>query len=274
LRWTTVLGRFPYPCWLDTAGKGYLQPFSKKPVSFEGPAVIYPINRVRQTPLDRFTITDIMRGTLGVGPCEYILDLEGQRAAMRGRATCATRDALKVIYGAKQQKQRRAEIEQILTEVVTFVKHIRGRIEQYQTFSREMLEYLGQQRREHPELASFLDEMESLARVIQNYYERRQAEIRTPEYVIGLTDEFRKNVLDYEGDDALDKCNRITNAIVQVGGNQDELVGECRMAVKVLRQRAGMAMATDPRTAPIAREIRRRTQQSLRNPTTYEAPRH
>ena len=60
----------------------------------------------------------------------------------------------------------------------------------------------------------------------------------------------------------------------KAGGNQDELVGECRMIVKILRQRAAMAMATDPRSAPIAKEMRRRTQQMLRNPTSYEAPRH
>ena len=44
--------------------------------------------------------------------------------------------------------------------------------------------------------------------------------------------------------------------------------------VKILRQKAAMAMAGDPRTASIAREVRRRTQQMLRNPTSYEAPRH
>ena len=61
---------------------------------------------------------------------------------------------------------------------------------------------------------------------------------------------------------------------MRIGGNQDELVGECRVAVKILRERAAMAMATDRRVAPIAREVRRRTQQMLRNPTSYEAPRH
>jgi hypothetical protein len=72
----------------------------------------------------------------------------------------------------------------------------------------------------------------------------------------------------------LAKCNAITNAIVKVGGNQDELVGECRQAVKILRQRAGLAMATDPHTADVAREIRAKTQKVLRNASSYEAPRH
>ncbi len=80
--------------------------------------------------------------------------------------------------------------------------------------------------------------------------------------------------MDYEGEDALKKCTSITHAIVDVGGNQDELVGECRNAVKILRQRAALALATDPRAAEVAREVRDRTQKALRNPTSYEAPRH
>jgi len=275
-RWTTVLGRFEYPCWVDEEGRGYLQPLKlrRNPIRFQGPALIYPINRVRTTPLDKFTVVDIMRGTLGVGPCEYILDVEGQGAAMKGRATCATRDALKAIYANRQQKQKRAEVEKILAEVEVFVKHIRGRIDHYVDFGHEMLAYLDEQEKAHPELEEFLTEMKSLTGAIDAAVKRREEEIKTPQYVLDLTKRFREELLDYEGGDALAKCTEITHAIVTVGGNQDELVGECRMAVKVLRQRAGLAMAIDPQNAAIAKEIRRRTQEALRNPASYEAPRH
>ena len=70
------------------------------------------------------------------------------------------------------------------------------------------------------------------------------------------------------------RCKRITGVFVQVGGNQDELAGECRVAVKNLRQRAALAAAVDPRTAAVAKEIRSRTQAMLRNPAGDEAPRH
>ena len=59
-----------------------------------------------------------------------------------------------------------------------------------------------------------------------------------------------------------------------IGGAQDELVASCRMIVKTLRQRAGMAVASDPELKEIAAKIRDRTQAMLRNPTAYEAPRH
>ncbi len=272
-RWTTVLGWFKYPCWTDTQGQGRFEPLTRR-VSFQGPAIIYPINRTKQTPLDRLTVVDLVRATLGVGPCEYILDVEGQGQSYVGRATCGARDLLNPIYAAGRQSEEIERIERALDDVLAFVKHIRGRIEDYVEFGRELLGYLDEQKQSHPELMDFITEMETLTRAIDQRYRQRREKIKTPQYVAELTEKFRRELLHYEGDDALDKCKEITGAIVVIGGNQDELVGECRMAVKVIRQRSGLAMAVDPRTAEIAREIRRRTQKVLRNPATYEAPRH
>lgn len=271
-RWTTVIGWFAYPCWIDRAGRGHLQPMKKG--RFSGPVLIYPINRVAATPLSAYTLVDVVRGTLGVGPCEYILDVEGQGASMQGRATCPTRDALKAIYSAGQQQAKRREIEKILDEVNVFVTHIRARIEEYRKFGREMSEYLAEQKDARPELTAFLTEMDTLAQGVEKAYQQREGKIQTPQYVRDLTDEFHRTLLDAEGPEALARCTQITEAIVIVGGNQDELVGECRQAVKVLRQRAGLAMATEPRAAAIAEEIRARTQKVLRNAASYEAPRH
>jgi hypothetical protein len=272
-RWNTVLGRFAYPCWIDGQGNGYLQPL-KRVLKFEGPALVYPIQRVKSTPLAEFTVVDLVRATLGVGPCEYILDVEGQGATMKGRATCSTRDALKAIYSKHQQHEKQAEIETILRDVVIFVKFIRGRIEEYVQFGRELQVYLAAQRKAHPEAAAFIDEMETLTRAIDANYQRHQQFIMTPQFVVDLTNKFRAEVLHDDGPDALKKCNQITEAIVIVGGNQDELVGESRLAVKNLRQRAGLALTGNPQAVDIAKEIRSRAQKVLRNAASYEAPRH
>ena len=79
-RWTTVLGEFRYPCWIDKGGQGWFQPMDRPALHFEGPALIYPLSRVPATGLDDFTVIDILRDTLGVGPCEYVLDVEGQQS--------------------------------------------------------------------------------------------------------------------------------------------------------------------------------------------------
>jgi hypothetical protein len=272
-RWTTVLGHFLYPCWIDKNGEGYLQPL-KKGVRFEGPALIYPINRLEETPLDAFTIVDVMRNTLGVGPCEYILDVEGQKKTFQGRPTCASRTILDDIYARKEQKQKRDEVLKTLDEVIAFVRHIRGRIEDYVAFGHEMNTWFEEQKKKQSDLAPFLSEMQGITRKTDDYVAKRKDAIKTPEYATQLFNDFRTTLVDYDGADAATKCKKITAAFVQIGGSQDDLVGECRMVVKLLRQRAAMAMATDPRVAPVAREVRRRTQQMLRNPTSYEAPRH
>ena len=271
--WATVLGTYKYPCWLDLAKRGHFQPLARG-TRFDGPAVVYPINRLKTTPLDQFTVVDVVKNTLGVGPCQYVLDVEGQGATRKGVATCATRDELQAIYKANQQKQSRAKIETSLNQVVIFVKHIRSRIEEYSAWGHDMLKYLDEQKKAHPELTPFLDEMAAITNGIDAGIAKRREKIKTPQYVVDLTEDFRKNLLDKEGPDAVKECVRITEAIVEVGGNQDELVGESRVHVKILRQRAAMAMATNPAAAEVAKEIRDRTQKILRNALSYEHPRH
>jgi hypothetical protein len=273
-RWNTVLGEYPYPCWSDPDGQGYLQPLKSRVLKFAGPAVVYPINRVRQTPLDAYTVVDVMRNTLGVGPCEHILDLEGQKAEYRGQATCAVRDTLNPIYAKGRQKEKRDEVDKTLDEGLTFVKHIRGRITRYVEFGRKMRQYLAEQQKEHPDLAQFIAEMDRLTQEIDTRVAARRDKIRTPDDVARMNEEFRKNVLDDDGPDALKHCQQYTRALVEIGDNQDELSGECRWVVKTLRQRAGILMALDPRVAPVASEIRARTQEALRNPANHEGARH
>src|SRR5205823_1143977 len=102
----------------------------------------------------------------------------------------------------------------------------------------------------------------------------RADKIKTPEDVARMNEDFRLEVLNDVGPDALKRCQAYTHALVEIGGSQDELVGECRWAVKSLRQRAGILIALHPRVAPIASEIRTRTQEVLRNPASHEGARH
>jgi hypothetical protein len=274
MRWNTVLGTFPYPCWSDSDRQGYLQPLQGKAVQFQGPALVYPINRVQQTPLDAYTVVDVMRNTLGVGPCQHILDLEGQKSEYKGRATCSVRDELTPIYQRHEQKAKRANVNRFLDEGLTFVNHIRSRITRYVEFGQKMRQYLAEQRQAHPELREFLDEMDRLTGEIDRRVAARVGKIKTPDHVAQMNEEFRKNVLDYEGPDSLDRCQQYTKALVEIGDNQDELSGECRWAAKTLRQRAGIWMALDPRVTAVASEIRTRTQEVLRNPASHESARH
>ncbi len=215
-----------------------------------------------------------MRNTLGVGPCEHILDIEGQKAEYKGRATCSVRDTLTPIYEKNEQKEKRAVVDKTLDEGLTFVKHIRGRITRYVEFGHKMRDYLAEQKKAHPELSDFITEMDQFNDEIDKRVARRADKIKTPEHVAKMNEDFRKNVLNDDSPEALKGCKAYAKALVEIGDNQDELSAECRWAVKTLRQRAGILMALDPRVAPIASEIRARTQEALRNPANHEGARH
>jgi hypothetical protein len=191
-----------------------------------------------------------------------------------GRATCHVRRLLNEIYQSKQQKAKRKEIETYLGDALDFVTHIRDRIEGYIEFGIEIRKYLAEQKRVHPELQAPLAELETIAGGLDEELKARQDQIKSPEFVAALNEDFRKNLIAYDGPDAVKRLETYTRALTQVGGSQDSLVGECRWIVRSLRQRAALLTAQDPKCAEIAAEIRARTQKVLLKPSAYEGARH
>jgi hypothetical protein len=279
-RFTEMLGDFFYPCWTDREGRGYVQPLKVKTrtqfvslLEYQGPAVLYPFNRQAETPPEAFTMVDVARNALGVGPCDYILNLEGQKQEYKGKATCPTQDLLMGIYQKGEQKKRRAQIDQALDDTLVFVKHIRGRVTAYLECERQLRQYLAEQKKAQPQLAGAIDDLDRIAQEMEARFKEREERIKTPEHVVQMNADFRKNILDYEGPDAVERCKKYTDALTKIGGNQDKLVSECRWVARVLRQRAGLLVAQDPRLAAIAAEIRNRTGAVLVNPSRHESAR-
>ncbi len=295
-RWTTVLGRVQYPCWSDKAGNGFLQPLQHKRARFDGPVLIYALTRLAETPIQTYTPVDIVRNTLGVGPCQHLLDVEGQKQEHVGRATCHVRTLLNEVYGSGQQKAKQKEIESYLGDAYDFVTHIRKRIGAYVTFGKELRQYLAAERVKHPELKEPLESLDALAREIDERVEprmqailkhpalnelatklaARKEEPTPPALAAQLNRDFvAKGLLGYSGADWQAKLKtEYTDPLTTIGGQQDEMVGECRWVVKALRQKAGILLVTDPAMAPIAAEIRARTQKMLRGGAAYEGARH
>jgi hypothetical protein len=55
-----------------------------------------------------------------------------------------------------------------------------------------------------------------------------------------------------------------------MGGAQDYVVAQCHVLTRKLSQEAGYSSVTAPAALPVAREIRARCRQVLRNPDGYE----
>jgi len=272
-----AIGGMLYPAFADPQGNGFVQGFNEKgrmEITHQGPLVVYPINRLPQTPPDVFTVVDIMRNTLGVGPCEHILDVEGQKQQLKGRATCSVRAELNPMYEAKEQKARKADVEEILKQGETFVAHIRGRIHGYADYGRQMLALLAAKKKEQPALAPAFAPLEKLLGDIDASIAAQLPKIKMPEDHAKLFAQFRKELLENTTPEATEKVKQWCEALVDIGGTQDELVGHCRWAVKNVRQKAGLIMVQEPKAAALMAEIRAKAQDVLRAPSLHESTRH
>ena len=285
-RWNPVLGIFSFPSWIQSDGQGWLQPLKARryaeggPVyNFAGPVVVYPLDRAKaaplSTPLDKLTVVDLVRMTLGVGPCQYILDLEGQKRNSRGVATCYARDVINAIYKEGTQLQKRAEIEEQLDAAVAFISNVRRADRPVRAIRPrdERLPGTAETPRSAECGRSATSCWRSRNASTRCSTEKRE-EIRTPAFARQCAEEFRRKLLTATGKDAYPQCEAQMAKFTSIGGAQDGLVASCRMIVKTLRQRAGIALAVNPELKDVAAEIRARTQAMLRNPTPYEAPRH
>src|SRR6185295_17256941 len=129
-------------------------------------------------------------------------------------ATCWTRDWMMPVYTKGVQKSQVKEIQENLDAVVTFVKYIRARIDRYAGFMRSMKEYLAAQGKAHPELKDSLAALDRLCAESERRFRNREEKMKTPDYVVRLTEEFRKQGVDAEGPAALERCKAYTEAIV------------------------------------------------------------
>jgi hypothetical protein len=211
---------------------------------------------------------------LGVGPCQYILDLEGQKRNSRGVATCYARDVINAIYKEGTQLRNQPLIEEQLAAAVAFIANVRERIDEYAKFGHEMAAYLEERKRLDPRHAEFFDELLVVTKRLDAFLEEKRERIHTPAFAQQNADDFRKELLTYAAPDAHQKCAARMAVFTTIGGVQDGLVASCRMLVKTLRQRSGIALTQDPELKEVATEIRARTQAILRKATPYEAPRH
>ena len=105
------------------------------------PSVVYPIDRSQATPLTVFCPMDVLRNTLGVGPCQYILQTEGLTSETNPTpesvAAWVERQFMR-----KKAKQSADEMRELLTQMVAHVDRAEARIGRYGRFGSEMEQLL------------------------------------------------------------------------------------------------------------------------------------
>jgi hypothetical protein len=246
-----------YPTWVDLEGRGFA-----RPAAGSYAVLVYPFDRGRGTPLESLTLTDLVRQTLGVGPCRYILDADRRMAQTPGIFTCGGTDMLKKMQD--HISQRRAEAEKLLDGMVIFMKAYRRRIEQYSAFKRQLIAYLDSQPADRPDKKTFARKIKSLLEPIPT--------VVTPDYpkiVEQLAAEYRAT-LHSDEPAARKKRAELHPRFPAAGGAQDGVLAACHQAAKLVRYQAGLALAADPGVTAVAVEVRRQASAVLENPMYHE----
>ena len=241
--------------------------------------IIYPLDRLPATPLTVFTPVDLMRETLGTGPCEYVLDLAGVKPQPAGGdrpilsyATCGlwndhiapiTRQFKKRPGGGFEplDEKTKAHLIQAIQEMWYFVHAVHDRLREYRTWGAEM--------------AAFCERESARSPAVRPLAEKAMLHIKR------LNGDIARHRFEGPGSEAYWK-DRVPELIALVkqdqyaevagiakirdlGNDQDERVSRCRQYVKALRQEILLQDAGGADARSFAAAVRDRCHQMLRN---------
>ena len=272
--WRGVPGSYNYPVWFN--GADALCQLSKK-VPPKGAALIYFLEG-QETPLSVSTPVDILKATLGRPDCDPILDRAGRKlrthhrrgeSGVRRACTCGCTDAIQAIFEEGEEVARKEEVEAALGDMNYFVQQHVARIDEYRRSADALIEFLRAKKTSAPELESYLESLEQIARKIPQEYSVQKENMGSPEYATQLT----RRTLALTGrkdPNNLQAFKELLKAWRSMGGAQDYALAQCHTVIRQLFQEAGDGGATQPTGVVLAEEIRARCRQVLRNPDGYE----
>jgi len=222
------------------------------------PIIVYPIDRSRATPLRVFCPIDILRNTLGVGPCQYILEKEGFGSDVHPTADQVTR-WVENLFKKKKEKQASAQIEERFKEMVEHMRQTQTRTRQYGDFARRLRRLKDKQKPNKAVAAAsgklwgIVDDLE------QNIVIRSQA-AGPSESAALLADK----IIAFIGrGNALAQCQELGSQIRAIAAVQDRALSKCRMAVRRIKQECITVAGREPQAADFAGELQQMAEQML-----------
>jgi hypothetical protein len=219
--------------------------------------LIYPIDRSKATPLTAFCPTDVLRDTLGVGPCQYILQTEGL-ASESNPTPAKVMDWIEKQFERGEEQQAVAEIRDLLGQMTKHVGRAQAKLDRYSQFGHEIV-LLCAAEGEGQHTPENADSLSLTASMLEAH--KDAASVAGEESAAELS---REIVALMGNENALAECRKLAGRVRQIGAVQDQALSDCRMAIRWLRQQARRC-AADTGQAKLVREVFVRAERILRN---------
>jgi hypothetical protein len=222
-----------------------------------GPLIVYPLDRSRATPLTTFTPVDVLRNTLGMGPCQYILETEGL-ATQENPTPEEVMAWVEKQFKKKGGKDAADEIRERLKAMTEHVARARVRLKAYHDFALSagaLVRVMGTS----PEAARAAEETAFTFARIQKAAEDGLAATQ-PERLAKSADALAAVI---GREDAAAQAERPAADIRTVGAAVDRALARCRMAVRWVSIQVAETAAKDDPEAAKAKQVRALAEQLL-----------
>ncbi len=272
--WRGVPGMYQYPVWLED-GVPFFH-LSKK-IPPKGRSLIYFLEG-QDTPSTVTTPVDVLSNSLGRSAAKDILDIRGRHLrshhrrgadGVRRACTCGATEAIQSIFEAGTESKQTAEIAEALEDMQYFVEKHVERIEEYQRFAAELSRFLTTAKTATPAMRDYLEQLEPIVARIPEEYSVQKENMKSLEHAQVLAQQ-TQTLASRKGANNLQAYMELLKAWRAMGGAQDYVLAQCHTIARNLHQQAGYAAAAHPEAIDLAREIRNRCRQILRNPDGYE----
>ncbi|HUT35325.1 MAG TPA: hypothetical protein VNE39_17695 [Planctomycetota bacterium] len=270
--WMYLYQEMVWPCWFD--GDNGLVRLSRRFIDVKGAmdsVLVYPSDRKKETPLATFTPVDIVRDTLGVGPCEYVLDREGLQGRSAntgrknfGRGVCDTTTPIEYLFILGIEARESVLIGHLVDDILADNRAINARVLEFRGFGRQLGELCATMRRDSaPATHQLLDEAGKNAKEIEALYQEKLPTIKNPAHAAQLGQRVRE-IASRSDPENLGECKTLTRELREIAGTQHRMIGDYRVMVKRLRQQAAIIGAEEPAAVKAAERIRKLAGQVLR----------
>ena len=274
--WRGVAGSYNYPVWFDGATANFS--LSKK-VPPKGEAVIYFLEG-DDTPSSVLTPVDVLKATLGRPMAEKILDVEGRKlrthhgdagSNVHRACTCGYTEAIQAVFEKGEECDKKQFVDQSIQDMIYFVKAHLARIDEYRAFATKLSEYLQATAKSNPALKDYLEDLDATAQQIPAEYENQKENMKSLDYAA----ELEKKTMALTGKKDPENLKRYMELLKLwrgMGGAQDGVVAQYHILARKIFQDAGYNCTSiqNEKAVEVAREIRARCKEILRNPDGYE----
>ena len=203
----------------------------------------YPLERTSETPMTALTVMDIVRRTLGVGPCQYILAAEGL-----GGDDPATPDSvarwIERLAKRKRAAGQAAAIKKRLDAAVAHAGQCEKRAAAYRAFANRQWDLLLKFDKPPREFLGVLHDI--------RFRSRRPAGPSRKEEALAISIEI-KAWLPAGG--SLDELRKLTARLRAVSATLDRDLADGRMCARWVRVECRSILSKNPNSAPAARML-------------------